>query len=155
MLRLSTRRNIQTMLIHGKCHCGNIAFSLTWEPDPTDIPARACDCSFCTKHGGVWTSNPHGALKIVVKDPSQVSRYTFGTATAEFRACMRCGVVPVCTSLIDGVLYAVVSVLAFENVDPSLIRQTTANFDGEDKASRLDRRKQRWIPKVEYAEIGV
>jgi len=33
------------MLIHGKCHCGNIAFSLTWEPDPAEIPARACACS--------------------------------------------------------------------------------------------------------------
>ena len=44
------------MLIHGKCHCGNISFSLTWEPDPGEIPARACTCSFCTKHGGVWTS---------------------------------------------------------------------------------------------------
>src|SRR2546427_4200098 len=71
------------MLIHGKCHCGNISFSLIWEPDPAEIPARACTCSFCTKHGGLWTSNPRGALKVVVKDPSLVSKYAFGTRTAE------------------------------------------------------------------------
>jgi hypothetical protein len=22
------------MLIQGKCHCGNLSFSLAWEPDP-------------------------------------------------------------------------------------------------------------------------
>ena len=28
------------MQIHGRCHCGNISFALSWEPDPTEIPAR-------------------------------------------------------------------------------------------------------------------
>ena len=46
------------MVIHGKCHCGNISFDLTWEPDSAEIVTRACTCSFCMKHGGVWTSNP-------------------------------------------------------------------------------------------------
>lgn len=25
------------MLIHGSCHCGNIASALVWEPGPRDI----------------------------------------------------------------------------------------------------------------------
>ena len=50
------------MLITGKCHCGNIALELEWEGDPPEIPARACGCSFCVKHGGVWTSNPGSSL---------------------------------------------------------------------------------------------
>ena len=58
------------MLIQGKCHCGNISFSLTWEPAPVEILARACTCSFCTKHGGAWTSNPTSSLEVEVKDPS-------------------------------------------------------------------------------------
>jgi hypothetical protein len=140
------------MLIHGKCHCGNIAFSLTWEPDPVEIPARACTCSFCTKHGGVWTSTPSGALKVVVKDPSLVSEYEFGTRTAQFHICARCGIVPVVTSRIDGNLYAVVSVNAFEGVDPSLLRRTPVNLDVEGKESRLARRKRNWIARVEYIE---
>ena len=77
------------MIIQGRCHCGNIGFFLTWEPDPAEIPARACTCSFCTKHGGVWTSNPRGALKIALKDPALVSRYAFGTRTAQFHVCAR------------------------------------------------------------------
>jgi hypothetical protein len=84
---------IARMLIHGKRHCGNISFSLAWEPDPAEIPARACTCSFCTKHGGVWTSSPSGSLGMAVKDPSLVSKYAFGTRTAEFHTCARCGVV--------------------------------------------------------------
>src|SRR5438128_7613863 len=108
------------MLIKGKCHCGNIAFELEWDDDPAEIPARACGCSFCVKHGGVWTSNPRGALKVTVGEPSLMSKYGFGTRTAEFHTCARCGVVPVVTSLIDGRLYAVVNVNTFEGVDPAL-----------------------------------
>jgi hypothetical protein len=140
------------MLIHGKCHCGNISFTLDWTPDPVEIPARACDCSFCVKHGGVWTSAPRGALKVVVKDSSLVSRYAFGTRTAEFHVCTRCGIVPVVTSRIDGHLYAVVSVNAFEGVNPSLLKHAPASFDGEGTDSRLERRKRNWIRNVEYIE---
>lgn len=140
------------MLIHGQCHCGNIAFTLEWAPDPTEIPARACDCSFCTRHGGVWTSCPDGALKIAIKDTSRLSRYTFGTNTAEFLTCARCGVVPVVTSEIDGRLYAVVNVNAFTNVDPTVIHHSSKSFGSEDAASRLARRKIYWIADVSYVE---
>ena len=142
------------MLIHGKCHCGNISFDLTWEQDPAEIPARACTCSFCVKHGGVWTSNPRGTLKITVEDPSLVSRYAFGTRTADFHICARCGVVPVVTSRIEGRLYAVVSVNAFEDIDQSMLRRAPSNFDGEGSDSRLARRQRNWIANVEYLERG-
>jgi len=138
------------MHIHGSCHCGNIAFDLTWEPDPMEIPARACGCSFCSKHGGVWTSNPGGALRVRVNEPSLVSNYAFGTRTAVFHICSRCGVAPVVTSEIDGRLHAVVSVNAFNDVDPSLLRRVPASFEGEDVASRLARRKRNWIADVTY-----
>ncbi|WP_266156457.1 GFA family protein [Dyella silvatica] len=140
------------MLIHGKCHCGNISFSLTWEPDPIQIPARACSCSFCVKHGGIWTSHPDGSLKIRVEDPALLSRYTFGTKTAEFLICTRCGVVPVVTSRIDGHLYAVASVHALEGIDPSQLQHGSVDFDGEQEDTRLARRQRGWIAKVEYTE---
>src|SRR5437660_1698886 len=137
------------MLINGKCHCGNISFTLTWDPDPKEIPARACGCTFCTKHGGVWTSNPHGALRVSIGDPSRVSSYAFGTKTAEFHVCARCGIVPVVTSRIDGHLYAVVSVNAFQDVDPALLKRAAARYDGESESARLARRKLNWIADVE------
>ena len=72
------------MLISGRCHCGNISFFLDWRPEPSEIPARACTCSFCAKRGGVWTSCPTGSLTVSVKDRVRLSKYAFGTKTAEF-----------------------------------------------------------------------
>lgn len=140
------------MNIQGSCHCGNIAFDLDWPGEGQEIPARACTCSFCMKHGGVWTSNPQGSLRVKVGDTAQVSHYAFGTKTALFHICSRCGAVPVVTSEIDGHTYAVVSVNAFDNVDASALRRASATFDGETEAERLARRVRGWIPKVEIAQ---
>ncbi len=141
------------MQIQGRCHCGNIAFTFDGLPDTGDIPARACGCSFCRKHGGVWTSNPKASLRVTVDDPSQVSHYAFGTRTAQFHVCARCGIVPVVTSRIDGRLYAVVSVNAFENVDAARLKHAGADFDGETEAARLARRTRNWIADVHFEGI--
>lgn len=138
------------MLITGRCHCGNICFNLRWEPDPTEIPARACGCSFCVKHGGVWTSYAPGALRVSIARPERVSSYCFGTKTADFHVCCDCGVVPVVTSRIDGQLFAVVSVNAFENIDRSLLKHSVAEFDQETGGNRLARRARNWIADVEF-----
>ena len=137
------------MLIAGSCHCGNISFALDWRPEPTQISARACSCSFCSKHGGVWTSCPTGSLKVAIKNPSLVCEYTFGTGTAQFHVCATCGVVPVVTSRIDGRLHAVVNVHAFTGVEPSLLHAVPATFDGETEPQRLARRQRNWIADVE------
>ena len=136
------------MVIAGSCHCGNIGFTLDWTPAPTRIPARACGCSFCVKHGGVWTSCPTGRLRIVVKNPGRVARYEFGTRTAQFHICTGCGIVPVVTSEIAGRTYAVVSVNAFDNVDAALLDRSPASFDGESEGDRLARRQRNWIGDV-------
>jgi len=140
------------MLISGRCHCGNIAFTLRWEPEPepVHIPARACTCSFCVKHGGVWTSCATGSLRVRVHEPALANRYEFGTKTAVFHVCARCGVVPVVTSEIDGRTHAVVSVHAFENVDPALLQHGDVSFDGEGVDDRLARRKRNWIADVAF-----
>ena len=138
------------MRIQGSCHCGNIRFTLDWGHEPPRIPARACGCTFCTKHGGVWTSSPTGSLRVSVRDPAQVNRYTFGTRTADFHVCTACGVVPVVTSTIGGRTYAVVSVNAFEGVDPALLDRSPADFDGEGEGDRLARRQRNWIADVAF-----
>jgi hypothetical protein len=142
------------MIINGKCHCGNIAFVLDWPDGSPDIPARACACTFCVKHGGVWTSNPKASLTISVRDAALVSPYTFGTRTATFHVCARCGAVPFVTSEIDNHRYAVVNVNAFEGVAASRLRHGSADFEGEDTASRLARRARNWIADVRVGEAA-
>ena len=85
-----------------------------------------------------------------VKDRARLSKYVFGTKTAEFHLCTACGVVPVVTSRIDGRLYAVVSVNAFENIEPALLRRAPATFEGENEQARLSRRKRNWIADVQF-----
>lgn len=53
-----------------------------------------------------------------------------------------------------GRLYAVVSVHAFEGVDPSLLRPVPASFEGERETDRLARRARNWIADVEFAVAG-
>ena len=138
------------MIIHGQCHCGNIAFDLEWNGDPHEIPARACGCSFCVKHGGVWTSHPGSRLNVTLGDVRLVSKYLFGTRTATFHVCSRCGAVPLVTSDIEDHVYAVVNVNVLENLDPSCLRRAAASFEGEDAESRLARRKRNWIADVRF-----
>src|SRR5438552_2601780 len=140
------------MLIKGKCHCGNIAFELEWDEDPPEIPARTCGCSFCVKHGGVWTSNPKSRLAVAIRDASLVSKYAFGSRTATFHVCARCGAAPLVTSEIANHLYAVVNVNVLEDVDPSWLRRAAADFENEDVKSRLARRKRNWIADVRLSE---
>ncbi len=136
------------MQIHGRCHCGNIAFTLDWSPEPEFIPARACTCTFCVKHGGVWTSCSTGRLDVRYADPARVSTYAFGTRTADFHVCAVCGAVPVVTCSIDGRRHAVVNVNTFEGVDPSLLRRADVSFDDEALEARLARRAKGWIADV-------
>lgn len=140
------------MLIDGKCHCGNIAFVLDWPGVPADVVARECSCSFCVKHGRVWTSNREAKLSVTLHRVGEVSRYSFGTRTATFYVCTRCGAVPIVTSEIASRIYAVVNVNTFENVDLLHLRRQSANFDGEELPSRLERRQSNWIANVQISE---
>lgn len=142
------------MLIKGRCHCDNIVFELEWAGDPPEIPARACACSFCVKHGGVWTSNPSSRLVVTIRNPALVSKYTFGTRTATFHVCSRCGTVPLVTSEIANHLYAVVNANVLESVDQAWFRRAPANFEAEDVESRLARRARNWIADVLIEEVG-
>ena len=137
--------------IDGACHCGNIRFAFFRPGAERTIPVRACGCSFCRKHGGVYTSHPQGRLEVAIADESDVQRYRFGTETADFLVCRRCGVVPLVASEIEGRLYAVVNVNSFEGIDRSELDQSPTDFEGETTESRLARRQRNWIPQVSFA----
>jgi len=92
----------------------------------------------------VWTSHPDAKLAIEFTAP--VSRYTFGTHTATFHVCTRCGVVPVVTSDIDGATYAVVNVNTLET--ELAVTRTPVTHDDASTADRLARRKRNWIASV-------
>ena len=138
------------MPIAGRCHCGNIAYTLDWPADAATIPARACSCAFCRKHGNVWTAHPAAALAVTLRDAAHVSRYAFETKTADFHVCTICGVVPLVTSTIEGRTYAVVNVNTFEDVDPARLAHASVSCDGDYETARLARRSRNWIGDVRF-----
>ena len=139
-------------IIKGSCHCGNIRYSLRWPGSTVDIIVRECGCTFCQKHGGAWTSHREAKLAAEVADMSMLSKYRFGTSTADFFVCSRCGAVPFVASEIDDHLYAVANVNTFDNVDTSVLARTNTSFDGEETTDRLGRRQRNWIPNIQIAE---
>jgi hypothetical protein len=133
--------------INGSCHCGNIRFTFDLPSAPT-IAVRACGCDMCSKHGGVWTSHPKGRFALTIADERRVTRYQFGTRTADFHVCATCGVVPIVTCVLDGRRYAVVNANAFDDVDRSELARSATDFEGESTQDRLARRKRNWTPEA-------
>src|SRR3954469_18888144 len=76
----------------GGCHCGNLRLRLHLSAPPEAVCVRACQCSFCRSHATRTTSDPNGAVEVWAEDWSLVQPYRFGTGTAEFLICCRCGV---------------------------------------------------------------
>lgn len=137
-------------LVTGQCHCGNISFALRWPGEPETLAARSCGCTFCIARGASWTSVPSGVLEVTVQAAGLVSRYTFGTHSAVFHVCARCGGVPVVTSEIDDGLYAVVNVGSFRSIEPRQIPTQPVDLGDEDLGTRLARRKRNWIGDVRF-----
>jgi hypothetical protein len=140
-----------TRIIHGSCHCGNIRFTLDWPAAQPAIASRACGCTFCTKHGAAWTSNPQGRFRLHIADATKARRHQFGTGTADFHVCSTCGVAPIVTSNIEGRRYAVVNVNTFDDVDRSELVMSPADFEGETPKNRLARRRRNWTPEAPSA----
>ena len=143
-------KNAGPRRIDGACHCGNIRFVFHWPQAEGLIPVRACGCSFCRKHGGVYTSHPRGRLAVEIADEERLQRYRFGTGTADFLICRSCGVVPLVTSAIEDRLYAVVNVNTFEGVERAELDEAPTDFEGETTEGRLARRQRNWIPEVSF-----
>jgi len=141
-------RDPSARIIHGSCHCGNIRFTLDWPEGQPTIASRACGCTFCTKHGAAWTSNPRGQFDLQIADTTKVCQHQFGTGTADFHVCLTCGVAPIVTCVIEGRRFAVVNVNTFDDVSRSEILTTATNFEGETQESRLARRRRNWMPEA-------
>src|SRR5690348_8502903 len=76
----------------GGCHCGNVTLELGSTRPAGEIEPRACDCTFCRKHGAAYVSDPQGELTLAVRAHDELGRYRHGSEAAEFLLCRRCGV---------------------------------------------------------------
>jgi hypothetical protein len=93
----------------GTCHCGNIQIEFESTLRPDEFRPRSCDCSFCTKHGAKYVSDPQGKLTITVRQHNQLNRYRQGSESAEFLICRKCGVLAAVVYSEDAKLYGTVN----------------------------------------------
>ncbi len=131
---------------HGNCHCGALGFEYRTAIEPAAWSVRACQCSYCRAHGGVYTSDPAGTLRFTHREPEQLSRYRFGHQTADFIFCGRCGGYLGAVTDLDGRTLAVININAMDPRPNGLPAAQPMSYDGESSDARGSRRAVRWTP---------
>jgi hypothetical protein len=134
----------------GGCHCGNLAYVFEASAGLDVLGLRADMCGFCRAHGARNTSDPNGAMRIFVRDEARLERYRFGLKTADFLICKTCGVYIGALLAENGKEWFTVNVNSFKNKPALDFPIVPHDFDAEDVAGRIARRKARWTPVVEF-----
>src|SRR6476620_1482488 len=63
------------------CHCGALTVEFH---SARPLAPRACDCTFCRKHGARSVSDPDGRAIIRATGGIELIRYRFGLKTSDF-----------------------------------------------------------------------
>ena len=71
------------------CHCGSVQFRVTLAGGLAS--ARRCTCSYCTMRGAVAVSAALDGITFV-SGAAALTRYQFGTNTAQHFFCGTCGI---------------------------------------------------------------
>jgi hypothetical protein len=130
----------------GGCHCGNLAVHLRLSQAPEDTPLRACGCGFCRARNTRTTSDPHGSVEIWAKDWSLVEPYRFGSGTAEFLICRRCGVYIGAVTETTAGIRAVINTNCLDHRAAFTRHSAPVDHDDESIEDRLARRAANWTP---------
>ena len=130
------------MSVHGHrggCHCGRLAFEVRLTQPPSAFVPRACDCSFCRKHGAAWLSDPQGVLALRLR--GEPVRYRQGSDQAEFVACAHCAVLVAVVSEVDGRMYAAINARTLDGPDTPAAAQPASpqSLAAEQKVERWSR----------------
>ena len=130
----------------GACHCGAVAFEYRTARPPDEWSVRACQCSFCLKHGACYTSDPAGSVRFAHEDAAAVARYRFGQETADFIFCGRCGGYLGAVTEEGGQALMVLNLRALDPQPEGLPAAEPMSYEGETRGDRATRRASRWTP---------
>jgi hypothetical protein len=135
----------ESVTLTGSCHCGAIRATLSASKPAAALQIRACQCSFCTRHGAMTVSDPAGSTRFEI-DGAALSWYRFETRTGTSLICSRCGMYAG-VMLEDG--QRIWSVLNARGLAIPEFKDRTADpviYDGETPEERIARRKAMWTP---------
>jgi hypothetical protein len=128
----------------GKCQCGRVTVTFTTDNAATLQP-RACQCSFCRRHGSHTMSDPAGRI-VFRADRGAIDRYQFAMRSADFLMCANCGVYVGVVARIDGADYAAVNVVGSDIAELAARPAVKVYLDQETRAERDARRRRIWSP---------
>ncbi|MBD2841947.1 GFA family protein [Erythrobacter rubeus] len=117
---------------------------LTTQFAEDEIAPRVCGCDFCLKHRPNWFSDRTGQL--AVNYAVEPTRYRFGSETADFLICPRCGVVVAAICKSDGKTIGVFNLNCLEAHQDWPAQAQDVNYDGEELQNRVERRAANWMP---------
>lgn len=135
--------------LHGGCHCGRIAFEMTLSKPAGEFTPRACDCSFCRKHGAAWLSDAHGTLRVRQRGEAVV--YRQGSAQADFIACPHCAVLVMAMFEYDGRVHGAVNVRTVD--ETTFAPEQPASPQRLAPDAKRERWAQLWFPDVRIAMV--
>ena len=130
----------------GSCHCGAIAVEIRTSSAEKIMQPRACQCSFCRRHGARTIADPQARATITAPDSNAITRYKFARKTADFLICATCGTY-IAALIQDG--NAARSTINVNGLGIDALRTREpqpVSYDGETVDERIARRKQRWMP---------
>lgn len=132
----------------GGCHCGNLRVQVRLTRPAAEMQVRSCACSFCRSHGTRTVSDPAGQADLWASDWSLVERYRFGSRTADYLLCRRCGVYvgAVCETRVGR--RAVINTRCLDDQAAFVREAVHPDYDGEAVEDRLVRRALNWTPVV-------
>lgn len=143
----------ETMTLHGSCHCGRVRVEFSTFQAPAEIIPRACDCSFCRRHGAAYVSDPSGQLRVSTADAKTLRCYRQGSETARFKLCGECGVLVVVTFDHSGRLYGAVNLACLDGRTSfgATVSASPQSLSPEEKVARW---LQVWVPDVRFVTSG-
>lgn len=134
-------------VFHGGCHCGALGVEFITPVAADELPLRACQCSFCRRHGTRTTADPQGLVAIAVREPAALQRYEFGLNTAAYLLCRNCGCYIGAVAAGPEGERALVNVNCFADQAPFAGRTPTpVSYDDETAEARRARRHKTWTP---------
>jgi hypothetical protein len=131
--------------LSGACHCGAIRGTLFASKPAGELQVRACQCSFCTRHGAMTASDPAGRAIFEI-ERAALRQYQFGTRTGTSLICARCGVYAGVILEDVGKTWSVLNLRGLAVAEFEGRSAEPVVYEGETPEARIARRKAKWTP---------
>lgn len=139
----------QMATLRGSCHCRRLRVEFSTGQEPASIVPRACDCSFCRKHGAAYISDPAGRMSVTENEPAATREYRQGSNAARFLLCGYCGVLVAVVFEYEARLYGIANAGCLDG-QAGLANPVPASPQILSPQEKVSRWVKLWVPDVSF-----